>query len=205
MTQNANQLLTTYNMQGYATAEVVSELVDMGSFDGQDRVQLLYNVAEGPRVRIRNVITRGTARTKTERIERDFYLFKEGDWLRTDLLQETERVLYDTDAFSSVQISSEAVGRTANGTEEHDVTVNLVESKPYLLVYGFGYQTVESEKTVPGLSSLNGVRGLVQLTNVNMFGKLYTGSTQLRVSQNELLGAISVFKTRDRSAIIIRL
>jgi outer membrane protein insertion porin family len=191
VTQNANQLLTAYNMQGYATAEVVSELVDMGSFDGQDRVQLLYNVAEGPRVRIRNVITRGTARTKVERIERDFYLFKEGDWLRTDLLQETERVLYDTDAFSSVQISSEAVGRTANGTEEHDVTVNLVESKPYLLVYGFGYQTVESDKTVPGLSSLNGVRGLVQLTNVNMFGKLYTGSAQVRVSQNELLGAIS--------------
>jgi outer membrane protein insertion porin family len=191
VTENANQLLTAYNMQGYATAEVVSELVDMGSFDGQDRVQLLYNVAEGPRVRIRNVITRGTAQTKTERLERDFYLFKEGDWLRSDLLQETERVLYDTDAFSSVQISSESVGRTANGIEEHDVTVNVVEAKPYLLIYGFGYQTTESEKTVPGLSSLNGVRGLVQLTNVNMFGKLYTGSTQLRVSKNELLGAIS--------------
>ncbi len=191
VTQTANQLLTAYNMQGYATAEVVSELVNMGSFDGQDRVQLLYNVAEGPRVRIRNVITRGTARTKTERLERNFYLFKEGDWLRQDLLQETERVLYDTDAFSSVQISSEAVGRTANGTEEHDVTVNLVEAKPYLLVYGFGYQTVESDKTVPGLASLNGVRGLVQLTNVNMFGKLYTGSTQLRVSQNELLGSLT--------------
>ncbi|HJQ69225.1 MAG TPA: POTRA domain-containing protein [Blastocatellia bacterium] len=191
VTQSANQLLSTYNTQGYATAEVVSELVDLGSFDGQDRVQLVYNVAEGPRVRIRNVVTRGTARTKAERLERDFYLFKEGDWLRTDLLQETERVLYDTDAFTSVQITSESVGRTANGTEEHDVTVNLVEAKPYLLVYGFGYQTTESDKTVPGLSSLNGVRGLVQLTNVNMFGKLYTGSTQLRVSQNELLGAIS--------------
>lgn len=191
VTENANQLLTTYNMQGYATAEVVSELVDMGSFDGQDRVQLLYNVAEGPRVRIRNVITRGTARTEAGRLERNFYLFKEGEWLRSDLLQETERVLYDTDAFSSVQISSESVGRTANGIEEHDVTVNVVEAKPYLLIYGFGYQTTESEKTVPGLSSLNGVRGLVQLTNVNMFGKLYTGSMQLRVSKNELLGALS--------------
>jgi outer membrane protein insertion porin family len=191
VTENANQLLTAYNMQGYATAEVVSELIDMGSFDGQDRVQLLYNVAEGPRVRIRNVITRGTAQTKTERLERNFYLFKEGEWLRSDLLQETERVLYDTNAFSSVQISSESVGRTVNGIEEHDVTVNVVEAKPYLLIYGFGYQTTESEKTVPGLSSLNGVRGLVQLTNVNMFGKLYTGSMQLRVSKNELLGAIS--------------
>ncbi len=191
VTQTANKMTADYNMQGYAKAEVYSDLVNLGSFDGQERVRLLYNVAEGPRVRIRNVITRGTARTKPERLERDFYLFKEGDWLRNDQLQETERVLYDTDAFSSVQISSESVGRTANGIEEHDVTVNLVEAKSYLLIYGFGYQTSESDKTVPGLGSLNGIRGLVQLSNVNMFGKLYTGSTQVRVSQTELLGSIS--------------
>jgi outer membrane protein insertion porin family len=59
------------------------------------------------------------------------------------------------------------------------------------LTTGFGYQTNESDLEVRGLEFLNGARGLVQITNTNLFGKLYTGSAQLRASQNELLGTIS--------------
>ncbi|HWP44880.1 MAG TPA: outer membrane protein assembly factor, partial [Blastocatellia bacterium] len=125
------------------------------------------------------------------RLERDFYLFKEGEWLRQDLLQETERVLYDTNAFNTVTITSEPSGEFANGVEERDVTVDVAEARPYLLIYGFGFQTSQSDRNVPGLGFLNGARGLVQLTNVNLFGKLYTGSAQMRVSQDELLGQLS--------------
>ncbi|HVF90787.1 MAG TPA: BamA/TamA family outer membrane protein, partial [Blastocatellia bacterium] len=191
ISRNADRVLAAYNQRGYATAEVFSELVDLGNINGQDRVRLVFAITEGNRIKIREVHTRGIAVTEEGRLERNFYLFKEGDYLRLDQLQETERVLYDTNAFSSVNITSEPIGETVNGIEQRDVTVNIVEAKRYDLIYGFGYQTNRSNKTVPGLDVLNGARGLVQLTNTNMFGKLYTGSIQVRASQTELLGTVS--------------
>ncbi|MCI0491026.1 MAG: BamA/TamA family outer membrane protein [Blastocatellia bacterium] len=191
VTGNADRLLAAYNREGYADAEVITELADLGNYDGQERVRLIYSINEGNRVRVLNVITRGTGLTDNGRLERDFYLFKKGDWLRADEMQETERVLYDTDAFSTVTISSRTVTQTAGGIEERDVSVDLVEAKRWLLIYGFGYQTSESMLKVPGLEFLNGARALIQLTNTNLLGKLYTGSTQLRVSQNELFGQVS--------------
>jgi outer membrane protein insertion porin family len=189
---DSDQLLAAYNTRGFAGAEVVYDVVDLGSIDGQDRVRLMFNIAEANRVRIHNVTTRGAAVTNTGRLERDFYLFKTGDWLRNDLLQETERQMYETNAFNSVTITSDAVGQNVNGIEERDVTVNVLEAKRRDIVYGLGYQTnTSSAKTIPGLTSLGGVRGLTQLTHYNLFGKLYTGSAQIRASQNELFGQVS--------------
>jgi outer membrane protein insertion porin family len=192
VTNDTDQLLAAYTAPGFASAEVSYDVVDMGSVDGQDRVRLMFNVTEGNRIRIRGVTTRGNAVTGTGRLARDFYLFKPGDWLRTDTLQETERQLYETNAFNSVTINSDAVGQNVNGIEERDVTVNLLEAKRRDVVYGLGYQTnTANTKTIPGLSFLAGVRGLTQLTYSNLFGRLDTASTQIRVSQNELFGQIS--------------
>ena len=192
VTTDSDKLLSAYTEPGFATAEVAYDAVDLGRIDGQDRVRLVFNITEGNRIRIHNVTTRGASVTNTGRLTRDFYLFKTGDWLRTDLLQETERELYETNGFNSVTISSDTTGQIVNGIEDRDVTVNLLESKRRDVVYGLGYQTNTSNtKTIPGLSFLGGARGLTQLTYSNLFGKLYTGSTQLRVSQNELFGQLS--------------
>src|SRR5262249_39576839 len=123
--------------------------------------------------------------------ERDFYLFKKGDWLRNDRLQETERQLYDTNSMNSVTIRSESVGETVGGIEERDITVDLLEAKRYDLIFGAGYQTNKSNLVVPGLDFLHGLRGLTQLTRHNMFGRLDTGSVQVRISQSELFGQVS--------------
>jgi outer membrane protein insertion porin family len=188
---NADKLLMAYNNRGNATAEATAEIVDVGNVDGQDRVRLLYNIVEGNRVRITDIITRGAGRTDAKRLERDFYLFKRGDWLNADKILESERALYDTNALSSVSISSEIVGLAADGVEERRVTVDVVEAKPNLLIYGFGYQFSREPITIPGLSFLNGLRGSAQITNTNLFGKLYSGSLQFRVGQDELLGQAS--------------
>ena len=197
VTNDTDQLLAAYNRPGFASAEIVYDAVDMGSVDGQDRVRLLFNITEGNRVRIHGVNTRGAAVTDTGRLTRDFYLFKSGDWLRTDLLQETERQLYETNAFNSVTINSDLTGQVVSGIEERDIIVNVLESKRRDVVYGLGYQTnTANSKTIPGLNSLAGVRGLTQLTYYNLFGKLDTASTQIRVAQNELFGQISLQNPR---------
>ncbi|HET9530051.1 MAG TPA: POTRA domain-containing protein, partial [Blastocatellia bacterium] len=113
VTQSADQLNAAYHVRGYANAEVFSELVELGMVEGEERVRLIYNISEGNRVRIRNVNTRGVAQTNIGRLERDFYMFKVGDWLREDQLLETERVLYDTNAFNTVTITSEPIGQFA--------------------------------------------------------------------------------------------
>jgi outer membrane protein insertion porin family len=192
VTNDSDHLLAAYTRQGFASAEVAYDVAELGNVAGQDRVRLIFNVTEGNRVRIHGIQTRGAAVTNTGRLARDFYLFKDGEWLNTDLLQETERQLYETNAFNSVTISSTVGGQTTNGIEERDVTVNLLEAKRRDVVYGLGYQTnTANAKTIPGLSFLGGLRGLTQLTHYNLFGKLYTGSTQVRVSENELFGQIS--------------
>ncbi len=183
--------MAAYSGRGYANIEVVSELVELGNANGQDRARLVFNINEGNRVRISNIITRGNSITKVTRLEGDFYMFKQGEWLRIEDLQETERLLYETNAFNSVQITSEPVGETANGVEQRNVIVNLFEAKRRDLLFGFGYQSNRSRLSVRGLDFLNGARGLVQLTHTNLFGRLYTGTTQLRVSQNELFGQLS--------------
>ncbi|MFY9608878.1 MAG: POTRA domain-containing protein [Blastocatellia bacterium] len=188
---NADRLLTAYTKRGYATAEVAAEVVDLGNANGEERARLLFNFNEGNRARIRVINTRGTAITEIGKLERDFYDFKVGGELRADQLQETERELYDTAAFNSVAITSEPVGETPDGIEQRDVTVNLLEAKRFDMITGIGYQTNKGNLAVPGLDALHGVRGLVQLTHTNILGKLYTGSTQLRVSETELFGQIS--------------
>jgi outer membrane protein insertion porin family len=189
--RGADRLLALYNRRGYAVADVTAGVVDLGNLDGQDRVRLIYTISEGNRIRIGEIKTRGAGRTDARRMEDNFYLFKKGDWLNSDQTLETERALYDTNAFSTVTISSETIGQTPDGVEERRVTVDVIEAKPNLFIYGFGYQFSREPLTVPGLSSLNGLKASAQITNTNLFGRLYSGTLQARVGQDELLGQFS--------------
>ncbi|HLG13676.1 MAG TPA: BamA/TamA family outer membrane protein [Blastocatellia bacterium] len=197
------QLLAAYTARGYAAADIEPEVVDLGTFEGQDRVRLVFSVDEGARAHIRKVTTVVNSRarpiTNTARLERDFYQFKSGGWLELDQLQETERALYETNAFSSVAITSEVVGQSAGGVEERDVTVSLTEAKRYDTIFGFGYQSSKSDLEVPGLGFFNGARVLSQLTYTNFLGRLYTLSGQVRAGQDELLGRVSFQNPRPFS------
>jgi outer membrane protein insertion porin family len=193
--KDAERILSAYSELGYAAAEVIPETFDL--MDG--RVRLVYSISEGRRMKIARVITRGANRTREDRLKSDFYLFKEGDWLNRERFEETERALYDTNAFASVVIRSEPAPQLQNGVELRNVTVDIIEAKPYELVYGFGYQSRRGPD-LPGLKFLNGARGFVQLTNSNILGRLYAGSVQFRVSQDELLGQISFQNPRPFGA-----
>jgi len=196
ITTNSDLLVSAYSNEGYAAAEAAPEIVDEGRAENQDRVRLNYKINEGNRIKILHVATHGTAHTNTDRLKKDFYLFKESDWLRTEDQQKTERALYDTNAFTSVSIHSEPLGLVTEGVEERNVTVDLAEAKRYLLIYGFGFQSRTGTLTIPGVRVLHGARGQVQLTDTNMFGKLYTGSAQIRVAEDELLGQLSFSNPR---------
>lgn len=195
VSKDIDSILSTYSGLGYAAAEVVPETFDLMD----DRVRLVYSISEGRRMKIARVITRGANRTREDRLKSDFYLFKEGEWLNRERFEETERALYDTNAFNSVVIRSEPALQLQNGVELRNITVDLIEAKPYELVYGFGYQSRRGPE-LPGLGFLNGARGFVQLTNSNILGRLYAGSVQFRASEDELLGQVSFQNPRPFGA-----
>jgi outer membrane protein insertion porin family len=195
VTANTDRILTAYTSRGFASVEVSPDVYETGSVDGTDRVRLVLSVTENARAHIRSVKTVLTGstgpRTDEGRLAKDFYEFRAGDWLRLEQLQETERTLYDTNAFNSVLISSDAVAQTANGIEERDITVTLSEAKRFDTIFGFGYQSSKSDLTVPGLGFMSGVKLLTQITHTNFLGKLYTLSAQVRAGRDELLGRIA--------------
>jgi outer membrane protein insertion porin family len=194
--QSADRLISAYNTLGYADAAASPELAEVGNADGQDRVRLIFDVSEGPRVRILHVLTNGTAHTNVGRLRRDFFLFQPLDWLKNDKILQTERILYDTSAFTSVSIHTQPVGRAADGVQQRDLIVDLAEAKRFLLTYAFGFQQRSGNPQLPGLNVLHGIQGLVQLSDTNMFGKLDTGSILLKVAQDQALGQISFTNPR---------
>ncbi|HEY6329635.1 MAG TPA: BamA/TamA family outer membrane protein, partial [Blastocatellia bacterium] len=189
--KGVDKLLEAYVTLGYANVQIAPEVVDVPGSSGQDRAKLVYEIDEGHRVRILHITTNGMPPSETRRIEKDFYLFKPGDWLRADKIQNTERALYNTNAFRSVTINSDAGIASSDGIENRDITVDLAEARRFLLLYSLGYASKGGDPTLPGVGVLHGAEGLIQFTDTDMFNRLDTGSVQVRVAQDQLLGQIS--------------
>lgn len=172
---DANSILQSYAQAGYVEAEVNTDVVELD----ENRVRVIYDVTEGLRAYIDNIELAGTVRTDEKSI-RQYFRFHQGDVLRLEDLRKTERNLYDTGAFRQVLIHSEPIRTSEDGLSElRTVYVDVEEASPWLLVYGGGFNTDD------------GPRGIVELSNVNLFGKLNTGAIRLRASRRQQLGDIS--------------
>lgn len=175
ITADANSILQRYAAAGYVTTEVTTDIVELD----QERVRVVYDVTEGLRARIKTIALAGNVRTSKGALE-NYYRFKEGDVLRLDALRLTEKSLYETGAFRQVLIHTEPVGIAPDGlSEDRIVYVDVEETKPWLLVYGGGFNTDD------------GPRGIVEISNVNLFGRLNTGALRLRASRRQQLGDIT--------------
>ncbi len=172
---DADAILKRYAEKGYVTAEVTTDIVEIEG----ERVRIVYNVTEGLQAIIGRIVLAGNVRTKQSSIE-NYYRFKEGDVLRLDKLRETERRMYETSAFRQVLIHSEREGTSVDElTETRTVYVDVEETSPWLLVYGGGFNTDD------------GPRGILELSNVNLFGRLNTGAFRMRASRRQQLADIS--------------
>jgi outer membrane protein insertion porin family len=173
-TQNIKKL---YSDRGYLDATVDPDIMDLPD----DRVRVVYNVTEGSRSVASEVLITGQTKTREDSIRR-FLAFKPGDTLTPEVVRRTQRDLYATGAFSEVNIRTESVG--GDDANARRVTVGVTEAKPLLFVYGTGYSTDD------------GPRGLVQLSNTNLFGRVNTASVRMRVSGREQFGQISYIDLR---------
>ncbi len=157
-----------YGDQGFLDTTAPYTIIDLAP----DRVMLQYNVTEGPRAIVSEIDVTGQTKTREASIRR-FFAFKVGDVLTPALLHRTQRDLYATGAFSEVAIHHEPMA--GSNPDARKVTVQVTEAKPLLMVYGLGY------------SSDEGPRGLLQLTNTNLFGRANSLSIRTRDSFREQL------------------
>ena len=174
----ANDVLQQYYDEGYATASVLARTYEMGG----EQMRVVYEVTEGPRVFISRVFINevGLRRRTIGGRVRNYLRFAEGDVLKNDELSKSEQDLYGSGAFRRVQIRMETLGEETNtGEVKRNVFVDVEEGKSRTLVYGAGYQSDE------------GPRGIFEVSDPNIFGRLTTASLRLRASPRNILGQIS--------------
>ena len=172
---DANRILQHYADEGFITAEIAPRIIDL---DG-DTVRVVYEIEEGNRAFVGQIVLAGNVRTGEASI-RKYLEFHEGEVMRLDRLRLTEKNLYDSGAFREVLIRSEATGTASDGFAElRTVYVDLIEASPWLLVYGGGFNTDD------------GPRGILEISNVNLFGRLNTAAVRLRASKRLQLAQLS--------------
>jgi outer membrane protein assembly complex protein YaeT len=169
--EGTRRIKSTYADQGFLDATTQYTIIDVAP----DRVRLEYDIAEGTRAVVSEIEIKGQTKTREASIRR-FLAFKPGDVLTPATIRRTQRDLFATGAFSEVNIHPEPVA--GNDTNARRVTIQVTESKPLLMVYGLGYSTDE------------GPRGLLQLTDTNLFGRANSISLRMRASFREQLAQL---------------
>ncbi len=178
---NGERVVALYSRDGYVNAQLEFSIVELPKKGEDEQVKLIYSITnEGDKVFINRIIVNGvTGSAKTQRTKRDAIVrviaLAEGDVLRSDLIAESERELYLTDAYRQVIIRTEAAGETAAGFKQRDVIIDVEEKKPKVMDYGGGFSTD------------TGALGLFEISNVNLMNKLRHGAMRLRASGKQQL------------------
>ncbi len=168
----AQEIKQLYEQQGFLEAEATLELGDTA----EEGVILVYKIDEGVRAIVGEIEITGLTKTGEDWVHR--YLdFKIGDVLTPAKVRRTQRDLFATNAFREVTISS--VPTIVGDGSAHKVTIKLTEAKPMMFVYGLGFSTDD------------GIRGLTEITNTNLYGTLNSLSLRMRASQIEQFSQLS--------------
>jgi outer membrane protein insertion porin family len=176
---DGDRVLALYAREGYVNAQMEYSIVELPVKDGDEQVRLVYSITnEGDKVYVNRIIVNGvTGDAKTQRTKRDAIArvipLVEGDVLRADLIAESERELYLTDAYRQVIIRTEPAGETVAGFKRRDVIIDVEEKQPRVMDYGGGF------------SSDTGALGLWEISNVNLMNKLRQGAIRLRMSSQQ--------------------
>jgi outer membrane protein insertion porin family len=181
--QDRDILLNYYFDNGYpdasfqATAKPASD----------NRVDVVFQIHEGERVYVDQVLVSGREFTRPYVINRELQI-RSGDPLSQTSMLETQQKLYDTGIFSQVDTAIQ----NPEGTEPRkNVLVQLRESKRYTFNYGggFEFQTGQPAKNEP----LGPLTPLVSfdVTRLNFRGRDHTITFQSRVGGLQQRGLIS--------------
>jgi outer membrane protein insertion porin family len=156
----------------------VSTSVAQGDF-----VKLVYEIDEGPQRRVRQVLLTGYRHTRSGVIRREIRV-KPDQPLREGEVVESQRRLYNLGIFNRVTIEPQ----NPNGSDPvKNVVVLVEEAKRYTLAYGGGFevQRLASTTNPAGSEVQAAVRGILEVSKLNLTGRGDSLSLKLRGSTIE--------------------
>jgi outer membrane protein insertion porin family len=201
-TADRNQIMATYLSQGYLTA-TFRETVHAVPNEPH-RLQVVYQIYEGPQVKTATVVTLGRVRTKQKLIDRQISGLTNGEPMKEDDLLSSETKLFNTGVFDWAEVDPR---REVTTQHQEDVIVKVHETRPNTLIYGLGFDVINrggsvpsGTVVVPGIpptalpqnfktseKTFWGPRGTIEYTRNNMTGRgdsLTFSGLAARLSQN---------------------
>ena len=178
-------LLTDYLSRGFEQAAV--DVAQQPETEDPSKVDVVFHIAEGPQIFVRNVLLTGLHYTRPETVARAITLHA-GDPLNQTALLDTQRNLYELALFNEVDA---AVENPTGGATRKTILLQASEARRWALTYGFGFEAQTGTPQNNCASAIaggvpcnpNGVTGvsprvLADLTRNNVFGREQSASLQ---------------------------
>jgi outer membrane protein insertion porin family len=179
-------IMTHYLDLGYLNAGFRERLTKRNN--DPHRLDVIYEIHEGPQVRTAQVVTLGRGDTKQKIINRNLYGIYSGEPLRERDMLRSSSQLYQPGVFDWAEVDPRRQITTQN---QEDVVIKLHEAKKNVLTYGFGFEIINRGGSVPGGTvavpglplvglpstfktserTFYGPSGTIEYTRKNLFGK----------------------------------
>ncbi len=161
------EIVKLYRQHGYLNAVVNLTYTKR---ENEEEFIVKYHIKEGIRYKIGNIRIEGLDKTKEKIVRREFR-FKTGDYYSPAELLETQKYLYRTGLFYSINIKHQPSGD--GDSTKKDIIFKLKESEPGIFDVSLGYGSVEKIR----LSS--------SISYMNFFGEAYRARMLGRISSLE--------------------
>jgi outer membrane protein assembly factor BamA len=146
-------------------------------------MSLTYHIEEGPQTRVKRILVTGYNHTRPGVIRREIRVEQNAP-LREGEVVDSQRRLYNLGVFNRVTIEPQ----NPNGTDTNkDVMVLVEEAKRYTIAYGGGFevQRLASTTNPTGSELQAAVRGILEISKLNVTGRGDSLSLKLRGSTIE--------------------
>jgi outer membrane protein insertion porin family len=195
-----NNILAIYYNGGFPEAHLDEKIL---TGTKPDEVKVTYQITEGERIDVAQVLLTGYQFTRPGVIARNVTIKPEGPLREGDVV-ETQRRLYNLGIFTRVQIAPQ----NPTGTDpEKTMVVDVQEGGRYTFGYGFGFEVLNIATNCPvnppppkpgqqvcnpnGTQLAASPRGIIELARANMFGRAQTLSFKARASTLQYRALVS--------------
>ena len=138
-----NRILQNYLEHGYLNASFRATAKPVGK--DKHRLEVTYEILEGPRVQTAKVVMLGRKDTQATLIDRETALTS-GAPMREDRLLESENKLYNLGIFDWAEIDPR---RTITTQTQEDAVIKVHEAKKNSITYGFGFEVINRGGSIP--------------------------------------------------------
>ena len=179
--KDTENLENLYLNMGYRGTEIKSYTEKTG----ENSFNIGFEIKEGERVRIRDIIIAGNKITRKNTILREV-LFKPGDYARYDEIRNTKRRISNLGIFTKV-----AIEEISLDPAWENLLISVREGQRHYVSLGVGLETKNEPRSFQAWDSIIRPRGTAELIRGNIFGTGAQLSVVGQISLREKRAAVS--------------